>query len=433
MKDNHTVKVKFNTLVWPILTVVLVLLQLTLPYRGWLILLLGLGGAWIISSLWVYWLAHGLRIKHEMRFGWAQVGDILEERFILVNKARIPAVWVEVTDHSTIPDRQTRLATGVGRQAENSWIIHQACTRRGLYTLGPITLTTSDPFGIYRLVINDNSSTSLLVTPPVLPLPGIQVTGGSRAGEGLPSRRAMEQSLRTTGVRDYVPGDNIRWIHWPTTARRDQLYVRTFDNTPVSDWWIVLDMDESVQAGQGESTTAETSVILAASLASEGLQSGLAVGLASNSEQAVWMPPKLGAAQNLAILRQLAGVSTGSQTLDAFLNSAHSLFGNFQSVVIITPAIQGRWIDPVLHLVRRGIAPTVILLDPQSFGGSENANRLVPVLQNLGITSYVVTPTFLEGARLLKHQTNAWEWRILGTGRVISVHKPGDLNWRALV
>ena len=87
----------------PILIGVLLLLQLTFPYRGWTILLIGLGGLWLASFLWAHKLAGNLQLSREMRFGWAHVGDRLEERFTLTNTGFFPALWAEIVDHSTLP------------------------------------------------------------------------------------------------------------------------------------------------------------------------------------------------------------------------------------------------------------------------------------------------------------------------------------------
>ena len=99
----------------PLLAVVLAVMQLIDPSRVWTVLLVGLGGLWLVSYLWARSLASGLGLLREMRYGWVQVGDVLEERFTLENKSRLPATWVELQDHSTLPGYDASLATGVGR------------------------------------------------------------------------------------------------------------------------------------------------------------------------------------------------------------------------------------------------------------------------------------------------------------------------------
>ncbi len=103
MKPTLESNLKLNSRLLPILVGLLFLTQLILPYKGWTILLVGLGGLWLISYWWAKSLLHGLKLSREMRFGWAQVGDHIEERFTVINNGDLPALWIEIIDHSTIP------------------------------------------------------------------------------------------------------------------------------------------------------------------------------------------------------------------------------------------------------------------------------------------------------------------------------------------
>ncbi len=87
----------------PVLAVAVIVTQILAPYRGWRILIVGLTGALILSWLWTLSLAGGLDLTRQMRFGWAQVGDRLVERFTVYNRGWAPANWVEVANRSTLP------------------------------------------------------------------------------------------------------------------------------------------------------------------------------------------------------------------------------------------------------------------------------------------------------------------------------------------
>ena len=125
-------QLQLNSRLLPLLVGLLLLLQLAFPYKGWMMLLVGLGGAWLTSFLWARSLAGGLQLTREMRFGWAQVGDRLEERFTLVNAGWAPGLWVELVDHSTLPDYHASWVTSVGSLDSNKWQLKSVCTRRGL-------------------------------------------------------------------------------------------------------------------------------------------------------------------------------------------------------------------------------------------------------------------------------------------------------------
>ncbi len=432
MKPAADPRIRLRTRSLPVLLALLLVLQLLLPYRGWLILLIGLGGVWLLGYLWARSLARGLWLTREMRFGWAQVGDRLAERFTIANESRLPALWVEMVDHSTLPGHQGGRATGVDGWSSTRWRKEAACTRRGLFNLGPTELRSGDPFGLYAVTLHYPASLPLMVLPPVVPLPTIQVAPGGRAGEGRRRANTFERTVSAAGVREYVPGDSLRWVHWPTSARRESLFVRLFENTPASDWWIILDMERSAQAGQAPNSTEEHGVILAASLADRGLRFGQAVGLAAHGERLTWLQPREGQGQRWEILRSLALVSPGEHPLAGLLARMGPAMGQHTSLVIVTPDVGGDWIEALLPLLRRGAVPTVLLLDPASFGGEGNARPAAAQLVDFGISHYIVTSDLLDRPEARPGRGGHWEWRVSGTGRAVPVQHPGQAAWRAL-
>jgi uncharacterized protein (DUF58 family) len=233
-------------------------------------------------------------------------------------------------------------------------------------------------------------------------------------------------------VREYLPGDSLRWIHWRTSARYDSLFVRLFDGTPAGDWWIFLDMDRSVQVGEGQDATEEHGVILAASLADQGLRLGQAVGLVAHGEQLVWLAPRVGEGQRWEILHSLALVSLGSCPLSELLARTRPALGQYGSLVIITPAVDNAWIEALVPLLRRGAIPTVLLLDPVSFGGAGDVREMAALLSDLGVAHYIVTRALLDRPEARPGQQGRREWRVLGTGRVVPVRQIHDVAWRVL-
>ena len=419
----------------PFIVGLLIVFQLALPYRGWAMLLVVLGGLWLICYLWARSLARGLSLAREMRFGWTQVGDRLEERFTLVNDGLMPALWVEVRDHSNMPGYDTSRGTGVGAKAQSEWRTQGVCTRRGVFTLGPTSLITGDPFGLYTVVVDSASSESLMVLPPIIPLPSIDVAPGGRAGEGRPRPNAPERTVSVSGVRDYLPGDSVHWIHWRTSARHQSLYVRLFDSTPASDWWIILDMECGGHAGEGENASDEHAVTLAASLADRGLRAGKSVGLLTHGDDLVWLPPRGGDGQRWNILRAMALLGKGTVPLSDLMGRMRPALGQHASLVLITPRVDGRWIQELLLLMRRGAVPTVLLLDATSYGadgGGDEARATVALLSDLGVACYLITPDMLNRPEARPGHLGVWDWQTLPNGMVVPVGKPQNANWRPL-
>lgn len=433
-------RLKLNTYLLPILTGITLVMQLVDGSKVWLLLFSSLGMIWLISCLWARSLARNLSLKREMRFGWAQVGDTLEERLSLVNLGWASALWVEIRDHSDLPDHDLNQVTAVGMASQNQWRTRTLCTRRGLYTLGPTTLETSDPFGLYTITLRNPDSAHLMVMPPSVPLPDVQIAPGGRLGEGRPRQNAPERSVSVASVREYIPGDSLHTIHWPTTARRDEPYVQVFDGTPAGDWWIVLDLDRRSQVGEGWDSTVELGVILATSLAERGLKARHAVGLISNSEKTVWLPPQEGANHRWEILRSLALVNPGETAFAALLERARPAINQRSSAILITPDVRGEWISPLMKWLWRGITPTVLLLDPASFTTSVkpqlqepgSAQATASLLSQMGLSCSIITHDMLDRPELRPGRRGQWEWRIMPTGRAVPIHQPEEVNWKTL-
>jgi uncharacterized protein (DUF58 family) len=416
----------------PLLVVAVVVTQILAPYRGWRILIVGLAGVLVLSWLWVRSLARGLDLTRQMRFGWAQVGDRLVERFTIYNKGWAPAVWAEVDDQSTLPEYWVSRGTGIAAHDVIRWHTEAVCLRRGLFNLGPTRLVSGDPFGIFSVALDYPSTLPLLVLPPIVPLPSIEVAPGGRQGEARPRSNLVDRTISAATVREYAPGDSRRWIHWRTTARHNELFVRQFESTPAGDWWILLDMDHHVQLGEEQDATDEHGIVLAASLADRGVRSRHAVGIVAQGEDLVWMAPAEGEGQRWEILRSLALVTRGSQPLTEVLARVAPNIGSRASLVLITPSTDTAWVEALVGFVRRGVVPTVMLLDPESFGGDGSTRAVRGALANLGVAYYEITKDLLDLPELRPGRRGQTEWRVSGTGKAIAVRQDESVAWRSL-
>lgn len=430
MNDRNGAQVRLQLRYLPYLAALLLLLQLAVPHKAWTILLVGVGGAWLLGRQWAHSLARGLELTRERRFGWAQVGDRLQERFILRNHGWAPALWAAVVDHSTLPGYEVSTVRPVGERALIHWFTDGVCRRRGVFTLGPTSVETGDPFGFYRVRLDYPGVTSMVVLPPVVDLPAIDVAPAQRSGEGQRiGAPTLDRSVSASGVREYAQGDSLRRVHWPTSARRDDLFVRTFDSTPSGDWWIFLDLNERIQAGVGQDATLEHAIVLAASLAAQGLEQGTPVGVAAaGAGEAVWIRPRLGGDQRWRILRALALATPGDRPFAHLLTGA-SLKGR-SSLVLITADVEGAWLEPLSNLMRRGAVPTVLLLDRAAFGGKGEAGETLAALVEMGVTHYRITPELLDRPELEPGQIG--KWQRTAQGHWEPIFDPAALTWQEL-
>lgn len=422
---------RLNAKILPVIAVLALIMQLVDPSRVWIILLIGIGGAWLVCWWWARGLARSLHFEREIRFDWAQVGDNLEERFTLKNPFMLPATWVTIHDHSTLVDHHTSIATGVDGAGTSQWHILTQCTRRGVYTLGGTTLETGDPFGIYTITLEDPTSSTLAVMPPVLSLPKFQILSNGWAGESKPARHSLEETINASHPREMAPSDPMRLIHWKTTARQGKFFVRQFEGTPAGDWWIVLDLHKGSQVGVGWDSTEEHGIILSSSLAAQGLNEDHPVGLAINGNEPDWLPPRRNEYQLRSLLKALAVASPSEMHLKDYLRRAGQSLSSHCSLLIITACADMEWAQSLLPLMWRGIVPTIFLLDPISFGGSAEPNAISETLQFMGVACHVIPMDLLDKPQARPGHEGEWQWRITGTGKAIPVRAAQE-DWRGL-
>lgn len=419
-------------LVWrtPIfLLIFLFFLTLFLPSRLWNILLVTFGGLVGIAYVWARLLAKGLHGSRELRFGWVAVGDRLSEQFEIHNQSGLPALWVEITDHSNVPGYQVSVVRSLGHNDVNRWRESTICLQRGHYRLGPWALNSGDPFGIFRVIIPYVEAGEIIIHPPTtgklpLPLPAGQGSGRVRARE-----RAWQATINAASIRDYQPSDPRSWIHWPTTARRGSLHVRQFDLDAAGPVWIVLDMDGRTQMGKGPTGTEEQAILVAAAFTAQGLADNRRVGLAAYSRNPQIILPARGTNQQWKVLRALALVTAdGENDLSVVLEDLKQITKRGSAIILITPSDQISWISKILDLEQRGVECTVILQDRGSFSPvtarKSRSEGLQRSLKAQGIRCQLIRQGEISIDPSAQERRGFWEFKVTGTGKVVAVRDP---------
>ncbi len=400
---------------------VLLALQIVAPAPPLAYVLAVLVGAVGSCYYWAREMADKVTLERERRYGWAQVGDIVEERFALRNASWLPVLWAEVRDHSTLPGYTASRVTGVDGHSATRWQIEGECRRRGVFTLGPVEVRMSDPLGLFTTSLRVGEQSSFVVYPTISALPPLDLPRGAAPGQMRATVRASAHTPIASSVRPYAPGDPSHRIHWPTTARRGELYLKELDREPAGDLWIVLDLHSAVQAGEGEFSTAEYGITLAASLADALLRQNRAVGLLYDGGEPALLRPQWGQAQLWRILRSLAATpAAGRRPLGELLGEAVPVLGHGLAATLITPSTDPEWLPALLELQQRSIATSVVLLDAVSFGGQGNVEAMLGLLLARGVAARVIDRSF-HFRPLAQRRRQRPAYKVLSTGRVIAV------------
>ncbi len=274
---------------------------------------------------------HWVEVRRVTRSRRAEVGALAEESLSVHNTGWLPKPILEVLDASDLPGHHaSRAWTAIGPGRFRSWTVRSRCRRRGAYNLGPVTLIASDPFGVFRVERELSQTVPFVVYPRTVPLRGLALPSGYLSGGQVVRRRAEFATTNVRGVRGYEPGDPFNRIHWPTTARRGRLFTKEFELDPIADYWVVLDLDRAVHAGQPldedelaalewtsehdmplEPTTEEYAVTATASVARHLLDRDKSVGLIAHGQRRVVVQPDRGDRQLVKLLSNLAVLAGG--------------------------------------------------------------------------------------------------------------------------
>ena len=200
------------------------------------------------AAIWTVVSIQGIQFQRKTRSLRASMGEILEESFEVRKDTWPGATWLEVSNESPLPMAAgSRLLTRLGVNQNRFYTARTLLTRRGDYTLGPTTLTTGDPFGLFTIRRRIPSSESVMVLPKVFPITTFPPPPGLLPGGRSIRQRSLDVTPHAAGVREYVIGDPVKRIHWPSTARRDRFMVKEFEQDPQGDIWLFLDAESGVQ------------------------------------------------------------------------------------------------------------------------------------------------------------------------------------------
>lgn len=370
---------------------------------GWAAVLAGVTGHWLfyrgayilgalipICYIWARIHARGLEVEIERTTDRLQVGQEFETRLFLKSNSIFTKLWLEIEDQTNMPGKPPKTVITLPAKGARNWKVRMRCGRRGIFNAGPIKITTGDPFGLFRITRRFGVKSKLLVLPQPEELPYFWAPAAMLPGEGTVRARTHYVTPNASGVREYYPGDSYSRIHWKSTARLGRLMVKTFEMDPTSNIWICLDMHKDVQRGQGDESTEEYGVRVAASLANHFLQSNRSCGLMAFGREPIILDPARGADQLARILESLATVeATGKKPLAEFLQEEGRRIGRHTTLIIITPSTNQEWVLTLSQLLHQGARAAAVLLNADTFGGEEQELPL-DQLGAMSTVTYVV-------------------------------------------
>jgi uncharacterized protein (DUF58 family) len=208
-------------------------------------------------------------------------GQPAQVRLALTNEGQRPRGLLMLEDQIpyVLGSRPRFVLEGIGAGWRRHVTYQVRSDVRGRYEIGPMTVRVRDPFGLVELARAFQTSTPLVVTPRTVPLPRINM-GGDWTGSGDNRPRAFATgSAEDVTVREYRRGDDLRRVHWRSSARVGDLMVRREEQPWQSRATLFLDNRVRAHRGQGAASSFEAAVSAAASIAVHLSQAGFTVRL----------------------------------------------------------------------------------------------------------------------------------------------------------
>ena len=379
---------------FPLLVVVIVLAFLigsdSLFYLAYV-----LAGLWLLTVIWMRQALTGLRI--ERRFpARAFHGEVAQARLVVRNPGRWPVPWLKLHESLPldlhVPNFEQRVVSLASKE-QVALDYQLRCWRRGYYMIGPLSLLTGDYFDLTSRRQVTWPAQPFIVYPRVVPLSHLGLPSQLPFGNLPSQRRIFQDPSRFFGVRDYMPGDSLRQIHWKSSARTNQLQVKRFQPAIALNAMVVLNLNDGDYALRSRAAS-EMGIVVAASVAAHLIERRQPVGLAVLGMDAVTqqvglqvIPPVRGRDQLMRLLEVLARAELAATTpFVQSLDQASVKLGWGSTAVIITPGAGPHLEEALLQMRRRGVHVLLVATDPLTAFRAFQAQ-----LEQIGIPAYWVT------------------------------------------
>jgi uncharacterized protein (DUF58 family) len=293
----------------------------------------------------------------------ATEGDRLEVDVSLVAKRRVSTFMLE----ERVPERLGRtVRVPVTRLSAGNEVRHHyslRCTRRGVYEVGPLVAVASDPLGLSQQETVVAEKFELLVHPRIELVSDRPLT---RQYEDPPIRPPVSKpwpsGMEFYGMREYVPGDDLRRIVWRASARTGTIMVREAEQGITDHITIVLDTDRGAHSrdGEGVSESFETGVRVAASLGVRHLREGYEVRVETNGGPLT--RSLRGPTSQLSLLDSMARLEMSREPLTSVIMRMLTSNKRDAHNVLITPRLGQLEAGQLKLLLNKGVSVLVVAL-----------------------------------------------------------------------
>ena len=241
--------------------------------------------------------------------------------------------------------------------------------KRGLYRFASVWVTARERLGLFEKRISIEAPGQFFILPEIAKIKQVAIRP-RRIGvyNGLIPARQGGSGVEFFGIREYQPGDPLRWINARASARYHQkLFINEFQQERMADVGLILDARLQSDARYGQDSLFEYCVQAAASMAETFLEGGNRVGLLIYGRSIDWTFPGYGKVQQERLMRVFARAKQGDGKIFEKLDFMPTrLFPTRSQLIFISPLLLED-ADTLIKLRARGYQLLVISPNPVSF------------------------------------------------------------------
>lgn len=250
--------------------------------------------------------------------------------------------------------------------------------RRGVHEVGPVEVVRADPFGLATRRRRLPATAQLTVTPHIVRLAAHLRTTGDAHGEGATGRRSGSAGADVVEIRGYQPGDELRAVHWPSTAHRGELMIRRIEEPHTPQAAVFLDTRRTAFAGAEGEHRFETAVAAGASICLHLLEHGVEVALVGVGQ------PGPGADERDRLLHHFAALEPRASSLQGALGEiAHRAAGTATFAAVLVP-LDAEQLTALEQATRRASQRVAVIIDDAEAERDTRAERTAATLRSAG-------------------------------------------------
>ncbi len=323
---------------------------------------LGLAGAGVFARLFARAAKGSLELERKVLAGDRIEGDDLAVEIRVRHRRRLLGGAILLRQRLGAFERAARV------QRSRTVIVFSDLPR-GRHRLAPLEVVLTDPLGLERVEQQVDDAESILIRPRIPILTSIFSAHGAREAGAARSLLRRPTGFEIHAVRDYAPGEPLRAVHWPSTARRGRLMVKELEDAPRDDLAIVLDQDADGVAGPPGQSSFDAAVRAAGALAlAQVLWSRrvVLVGTAPETDDV-----RIGTAGHdwEVALDALAAVEPAEGArVDRALRSPTAALTRAREIVVVTGR-PDRAVEPLLELRRGGRSVSLVIVATETYAG----------------------------------------------------------------